>query len=194
MFKKIVLLIFLCLIVLSPAYSEDETRYASDPEGWWNSLWADVTFDYDVYARSTMQRGSISFGGGLSLGVTTDRFKFTVYGQTDYFLQPLGGQGGVALFEMDAEAGMTMGMKILSFWAFDTYIACDVGYYMQFLKTPYQSDIATLGFNGLMIRPKLLTDLRIAKYYGIMLGVYYQIPVYPGYSDYSGFGIMLSIA
>ena len=45
-----------------------------------------------------------------------------------------------------------------------------------------------------MVRPKLMTDLKIAKYYGIMMGVFYQIPIYPAYSDYAGFGIMLSIA
>ncbi len=189
--KKALLTAFLAFALIMPLFAEEE--YASNPEGWWNDLWKDSTFNMDIYGRSTFQRGSISVGGGLSAGVTTGRFRFDLYGQTDYFLQPLGGSGGAALFEMDAEAGITLGMKIVSFWSFDTYIACDLGYYMQFLKTPYQSDIATLGFNGLMIRPKLLTDLKIAKYYGIMLGVYYQLPIYPAYSDYSGFGIMLSI-
>lgn len=190
--RRFLLILLISALALLPLSAEE--KYASDPEGWWTSLWSSSSFNYDIYVRSVMLRGGINAGGGLSFGITTDRFRFDLYGQGDYFLEPLGGQGGAALLEIDGEVGLTLGLRILSFWAFDTYIACDIGYYMQFLKTPYQDDIFTLGFNGLMVRPKLMTDLKIAKYYGIMMGVFYQIPIYPAYSDYAGFGIMLSIA
>lgn len=195
--SKKILCLALAIYMLSGALvaAESSDRYAGDPAGWWNSLWNDAHFSYDGYARSTLLRGSQSFGGGLSLGVETDRFKFEGYGQVDYFMEPLGGNGGAAALELMWEAGINLNWKFMEFWAFDVWASCDLGYYSQVLKgLPYPPyDQLVTGFSGLMVRPKLMTELKIARYYGITLGVYYQFPVYPAYSDYRGLGIVLSI-
>ena len=94
---------------------------------------------------------------------------------------------------MAEETGMSLGWKFLKFWAFDVYIACDIGYYMQLVETHYQPGKQTIGFNGIMLRPKLMTELNIGKWYGISLGVFYQFPLYPFYNRYQGVGIMVSI-
>ena len=69
----------------------------------------------------------------------------------------------------------------------------DLCYRMRFIQTHYQPDGYTIGFNGIMLRPKLMTELNIGKWYGISLGVFYQFPLYPGYDRYRGIGIMDSI-
>ena len=148
---------------------------------------------YDLYGRSVLMGDDLNFGGGISIGVETPNFVFEVYGQGDYFLFPLGSKGTAAALEFDIEAGITLGWKFLKFWHFDTYVACDIGYYMQFVQTHYQPDGYTIGFNGIMLRPKLMTELNIGKWYGISLGVFYQFPLYPGYDRYRGIGIMVSI-
>ena len=180
------------VIVPSAQYA---SGYAADPAGWWNDLWKGAHFSYDIYAKSTMMRGENVPGGGISMGVETDRFRFESYGQADYFMKPLGGEGGVASMELSAELGMNGAWKFLEFWAFDVWAAVDVGYYAQILKgLPYPTaNEYTLGFSGLMVRPKLMIELKIAKYYGLTLGVYYQTPVYAPYKDYSGLGILFSI-
>ena len=174
-----------------------ESQYASEgnPEGWWNALWTDAHFSYDLFAKSTLLRGENVIGGGLSLGVETDKFRFEGYGQADYFMKPFGGNGGIAGLELCTEIGVNAAWKFLEFWSFDIWAGCDIGYFTQLVKgLPYPPyDELVMGYSGLMIRPKLLTELKIAKYYGLTLGFYYQIPVYPAYSDYKGLGIMLSI-
>ena len=174
-----------------------ESQYAAggNPEGWWNALWSNAQFSYDLFAKSTLLRGDNVIGGGLSMGVETEKFRFEGYGQADYFMKPFGGNGGLAGLELCTEIGVDAAWKFLEFWSFDIWAGCDIGYFTQLVKglsyPPY--DELVMGYSGLMIRPKLLTELKIAKYYGLTLGFYYQIPVYPAYSDYSGLGIMFSI-
>lgn len=189
--KKIILVLLLILMAV-PAFASDNERKL-DPTGWWNALWEDSQFCYDLYARSSLLRNSLSFGGGLSLGVETTQFRFDFYAQGDYFMTPVGVSGTVAALETDVETGLSLGWKFLKFWAFNTYLSCDIGYYAQFIIPQRYSSELTLVNNGLMIRPKLMTELKIAKYYGITMGVYYQFPLFPGYSDYRGFGIIVSI-
>ena len=175
--------------------SVKESKYAAEgnPEGWWNALWNDAHFSYDVFAKSTLLRGENVPGGGISLGVETDKFRFEGYGQFDYFLKPFAGTG-IATMELNAELGVTAAWKFLKFWSFDIWAACDIGYFSQLVDgLPYAPDELVMGFSGLILRPKLMTELKIAKYYGLTLGFYYQMPVYPSYDDYSGLGIMFSI-
>lgn len=186
------ILILLAFLMVCPVFAADDDR-GLDPTGWWNALWNDSQFCYDLYARSALLRNSLSIGGGLSLGVETTQFRFDFYAQGDYFMTPVGVSGTVAALETDAEVGVSLGWKFLKFWAFNTYLSCDIGYYAQLIiPQRYSSDLMLVN-NGLMIRPKLMTELKIAKYYGITIGVYYQFPLFPGYKDYNGFGIMLSI-
>ena len=126
--KKILLLLIIGLFFLipvfsaSPRYSSDGDSYRLDPEGWWNELWTDARFSYDIYLRSTLLRGDYSVGGGLSLGVTTNRFRFEGYAQGDYFLAPMG-NGYLSPLEFDVESGITLGWKMLEVGRFDVYIA-----------------------------------------------------------------------
>ncbi len=186
------ILILLAFLMVCPVFAADDDR-GLDPTGWWNALWDDSQFCYDLYARSALLRNSLSIGGGLSLGVETAQFRFDFYTQGDYFMTPVGVSGTVAALETDVEVGVSLGWKFLKFWAFNTYLSCDIGYYAQLIiPQRYSSDLMLVN-NGLMLRPKLMTELKIAKYYGITIGVYYQFPLFPGYKDYNGFGILLSI-
>lgn len=193
--KKISVVFLLFFVMLIPAFSsETETETAElNPKGWWAALWEGVYPTYDLYGRSVLFTDSLNVGGGFTIGAETSMFRFEFYAQGDYFMAPLDSQGSLALLEFDVEAGLSLGWKFLKFWSFDVYVACDIGYFMQVLITPYQSDSYTLGFNGLMVRPKLMTELNIGKWYGISVGVFYQFPVYPSYERYRGIGIMVSI-
>ena len=221
--KKLLFVLALTLLLLFPVFAEDasltsaepaaesepvqqeskanpqenvestaENPYKLDSEGWWNELWTDARFSYDIYLRSTLLRGDYSVGGGLSLGVTTNRFRFEGYAQGDFFLSPMG-NGYLSPLEFDIESGITLGWKMLEVGSFDVYIAGDIGYYVQFTRYHEPEDLF-INENGFMLRAKLVTELPFWKYYGISLGVYYQTPIAPTYRDYSGFGIMISIA
>ncbi len=191
--KKLVSILIITLLLIVPLAAAEDNPDELDPEGWWNALWADVYPTYDLYARSVLMGDSLNFGGGFSIGAETSAFRFEAYAQGDYFMNPLGSAGSLGLLEFDVEAGISLGWKFLKFWNFDVYVACDIGYFMQFVQTPYQPDYYTIGFNGIMLRPKLMTELNIGKWYGISVGVFYQFPLYPQYDRYRGVGIMLSI-
>ena len=193
--KKIGVVILLFLLFSFPLMANEEGDSTElDPEGWWAAFWHDASISYDLYGRSVLLgNDDLNFGGGLSIGVETENFLFQIYGQGDYYLFPLGSKGTAAALEFDLEAGITMGWKFIKFWNFDVFIACDLGYFLQFVQTHYQPGGYTLGFNGIMLRPKLMTELNIGKYYGISIGVFYQFPLYPSYERYQGLGLMVSI-
>lgn len=192
--KKLIAIAALVLSLLAvPLYAAEPETPELNPEGWWNALWEGVYPTYDLYIRSVLMGGSLNFGGGFSVGAETPDFRFEGYLQGDYFMSPLGTEGTAAAMEIDLELGVSLGWKFLKFWNFDTYIACDIGYYMQFVETHYQPGRQTIGFNGIMLRPKLMTELNIGKWYGISVGVFYQFPLYPSYGRYQGVGIMVSI-
>lgn len=191
--RRFPVLIMIVLALSFPAAAAESEYVKLDPEGWWAALWDGVYPTYDLYARSVLFGDSMNFGGGFTIGAETDLFRFEFYAQGDYFMSPLGSTGSLALLEFDIESGLSLGWKFMKFWSFDVYVACDIGYFMQFVITPYQSDSYTLGFNGIMLRPKLMTELNIGKWYGISVGVFYQFPLYPAYERYRGIGIMFSI-
>ena len=192
--KKLIAIAALVLSLLAvPLYAAEPETPELNPEGWWNALWEGVYPTYELYIRSVLMGGSLNFGGGFSVGAETPDFRFEGYLQGDYFMSPLGTEGTAAAMEIDLELGVSLGWKFLKFWNFDTYIACDIGYYMQFVETHYQPGRQTIGFNGIMLRPKLMTELNIGKWYGISVGVFYQFPLYPSYGRYQGVGIMVSI-
>ena len=194
--KKISAIVLIMITLISmPIYSTEGTPEEEElnPSGWWDALWEGSHLTYDLYARSVLMGDSLNFGGGLSLGVKTNHFRFDGYFQGDYFMSPLGTEGSAAAMEMDFEIGISLYWKMISFWHFDTYIGCDLGYYMQLVQTHYQPNGQTIGFNGIMLRPKLVTELNIGNWYGISVGVFYQFPLFPAYSRYRGVGIMVSI-
>ncbi len=165
-----------------------------DEPNWWDTEVEQAGVSYDLYFRSLMLRSSnFSLGGGFNIGLKTTSFKFELYGLGDYYMAPLGGSGGAASLEFSIESGVMFAWKFMEVWRTRTYIALDVGYYAQFAKIPQQPDNLFMGYNGIMFRPKVVTELRISKNYAIGIGLFYQIPLYPAYSDYQGFGVMVSI-
>ena len=188
--KKIFLMLLIAIIAIFPAFSTEDDEL--NPEGWWSSLWNQASFCYDIYARSTLLRGDYTIGGGVSAGIETELFRFEAYVQGDYFLTPMG-SSMIAALETDAEVGISLGWKFLKFWHFNTYVACDLGYNMQLVQS-HDSDSVFLNNNGFMLRPKLMTELKISDYYAISVGIYYQFMFYPYYEDYQGLGILFSIA
>ena len=191
--SKVFLIALMFLFILSPLFAVDDDYDGNklNPKGWWDALFADSFITYDLYARSFLVSDSWNAGGGLSLGIETPSFRFEVYGQGDYFFTPLGSMK-VASKEFDLEGGISLGWKFLKFWHFDTYVACDFGYFAQFVKTHIEPDSFLLGANGLMLRPKLMTELNFGRYYGLSIGVFYQFVLYPSYDRYNGVGIMFS--
>lgn len=189
--RKFLIILLIVFIPLFPVFSDGE-EISLNPESWWSELWTDAHFSYDVFVRSTLLRGDYNVGGGLSLGVTTDRFRFESYFQGDYFFTPMGNTY-ISPLEFDLETGLTLGWKFLEVGNFDVYIAGDIGYFMQFTSYHETSGIF-MNENGFMARAKLVTELPIVRYYSISLGVYYQTPIFPHYQDYSGLGIMFSFA
>ena len=165
-----------------------------EEDGWWNRTISAADFSYDVYFRSMKNRDAdFSVGGGMNFGLRTDHFKFEFYGLGDYFLKPLGGEGGAAVLEFMIEPGVMFAWKFLDVWKTQTFLCLDLGYYMQFAATAVQPDNLFLANNGIMARVKLMTEFKIAKYYDISLGLFYQHPLYPVYNEYSGLGAMISI-
>ena len=191
--KRFFSILLLLVIGASSLCAADGTEEDLNPSGWWADFWRDSFVSYDLYGRSVLMGDDLNFGGGFSIGVETEDFVFLGYAQGDYFLFPLGSTGTAAALEFDLEFGLTLGWKFLKFWHFDTYVGCDLGYYTQFVQTHYQPNGYTIGFNGIMLRPKLMTELNIGRYYGISVGVFYQFPLYPRYERYQGVGIMVSV-
>lgn len=172
------------------------TAGATQPEkkSWWQSQVEEASFCYDLYFRTQMLRNAtFSLGGGLNFGVETASFKFEFYGLGDYYLAPLGGSGGAASLEFSIEAGVMLGWKFMEVWRTRTYLCLDMGWYAQFAKIPQQPDDTFMGFNGIMFRPKIMTEIRISKHYAVSIGLFYQFPLYPAYSDYRCLGAMVSI-
>lgn len=173
------------------------TDEADSPEqkSWWQSQVEDASFSYDLYFRTQMLRNAtFSLGGGLNLGLETPSFKFEFYGLGDYYMKPIGGSGGAASLEFSIETGVMLGWKFMEVWRTRTYICLDMGWYAQFFKLPTDPDSNLyMGFNGIMFRPKIMTEIRISKHYAISIGLFYQFPLYPAYSDYRCLGAMVSI-
>ncbi|MDY4611578.1 MAG: hypothetical protein SPD11_13295 [Sphaerochaetaceae bacterium] len=168
---------------------------ASQPEkkSWWQSEVEEASFSYDLYFRTQMLRNAtFSLGGGLNLGLQTASFKFEFYGLGDYYLAPLGGTGGAASLEFSIETGVMLAWKFMEVWRTRTYVCLDMGWYAQFAKIPQQPDDIFMGFNGIMFRPKIMTEIRISEHYAVSIGLFYQFPLYPAYSDYRCLGAMIS--
>ena len=182
------------LLILTLTFSLFAQEQAEESKSWWQTTIEDATFMYDLYFRATMLReDSFALGGGINLGLETDTFQFAVYGLGDYFLDPIGGLGGAASLEYMVETGAMFAWKLAEAWISRSYVAIDFGYYMQFAKIPQDPDTLFLANNGFMIRPKFYTLLQISKHYNMSIGLYYQIPLYPQYSDYKGVGVSIAI-
>ncbi len=183
------------LLILTLALSVLTASQSTQDKSWLKTTLEDASSIRNLYGRATMVReNSFSFGGGLNIGIETNAFQFSLYGLGDYFPKPIGGTGGAASLEFMAETGAMFAWKIIEAWITKNYIAIDFGYYMQFAKIPQDPDTLFLAKNGFMIRPKIHTLLQISKHHSISISLYYQIPLYPQYSDYKGLGISLGIA
>ncbi len=171
-----------------------ELKKNDEEKSWWQNEVETASFLYDVYFRATMLReNTFALGGGVNIGLETETFQFAVYGIGDYFMAPVGGQGGAASLEYMAETGVMFSWKFVEAWISRTYIAMDAGYFMQFAKIPQDPTKIFLANNGIMIRPKVYTLFQISKHYNMSIGFYYQIPLYPAYNDYKAFGAFLAI-
>ncbi len=171
-----------------------EIKKVEEKKSWWQNEVESASFIYDVYFRATMLReNTFALGGGVNIGLETETFQFALYGLGDYFMAPIGGQGGAASLEYMVETGAMFSWKFVEAWISRTYIAIDAGYFMQFAKIPQDPTKIFLAYNGIMIRPKVYTLLQIGKYYNMSIGFYYQIPLYPAYNDYKAFGAFLAI-
>ena len=171
-----------------------EIKKTQEEKSWWQNEVETASFMYDVYFRATMLReNTFALGGGVNIGLETETFQFAFYGIGDYFMAPVGGQGGAASLEYMVETGAMFSWKFVEAWISRTYIAIDAGYFMQFAKIPQDTTKIFLANNGIMIRPKVYTLLQISKHYNISIGFYYQIPLYPAYNDYKAFGAYLAI-
>ena len=185
--KKLLIILLVLLLSFSLFAAEEE-------KSWWQSTIEEASFMYDLYFRATMLReDSFGLGGGINLGLETDSFQFAVYGLCDYFMKPVGGIGGAASLEYMIEPGVMFAWKMVEAWISRSYVAVDVGYYMQFARIPQDANTTFMAYNGLMIRPKFYTLLQISKHYNMSIGLYYQIPLYPQYSDYKGVGVSIAI-
>lgn len=182
------------LLVLTLAFSLFADTQDTQSKSWWQSTIEDATFMHNVFLRATMVReNSFALGGGINIGLETDTFQFALYGLGDYFPDPIGGLGGAASLEYMIESGAMFAWKLAEAWISRSYIAVDFGYYMQFAIIPQDPSTLFLAKNGFMIRPKFYTLLQITKTYSMSIGLYYQIPLYPQYSDYKGVGVILAI-
>ncbi len=182
------------ILVPVSTHKEEVVSEPVEEKGWWDAEVEEAEIAYDLYFRTVMVRGSnFTLGGGLTLGLQTASFKFELYGLMDYFLKPLGGDGGASSMEFMVEPGMSIAWKMLQVWKTRTFLGIDVGYYMQMASLPRDPKHLYLGMNGLMLRPKITTQFKFAKHYDMSLGFFYQIPLYPGYSEYKGFGVIVGI-
>lgn len=185
--KKLILFFIAIVLIISPSYA--------DGEEWWEAPLPPASFSYDLFLRANLVRGDdVSVGGGISLGLQTPNFKFEAYCLADWYLNPLGGSGGAATLEVSVEPGASFYWQFLQVWRTRHYLGIDIGYYMQ-LTSIYQNPAAGvfMGHNGIVLRPKYVTEFQIAKHYSMSIGIYYQVAILPDYSDYNGFGIMVSI-
>ncbi len=162
---------------------------------WWQREIEKADISYDLYLRMpvTYNTTTIGIGGGFNIGVKTASFKFELYTLGDYFLSPHGSNGGVQSLDFMIEPGMMFAWKILEVWRTRTYIALDIGYFMQFASLPWYPEEIFLAENGVMLRPKVMTEIVIGKHYDMSIGIFYQFPIYPDYSGYRGFGVMFAV-
>ncbi len=189
--KKIILLVLFILFALIPMFADDP----EDNLEWWEVPPEKPELTYDLFARATLVRGNkVAVGGGFDIGLRTNSFKFEIYALGDYYLDPLGGIGGAATLEFSVEPGITFAWKLMQVWRTRTYIELDVGYYMQFAQIPQNTAAGIfMAHNGLMMRPKVVTEIQIARHYKMAIGLYYQFPLLPAYSEYRGLGVMFSV-
>ncbi len=187
--NKIKLFVAVLFLSLSSLFAAEENT------SWWQREIEDVGLSYDLYLRMPVayDTSTIGAGGGFNIGLKTKSFKFEVYALGDYFLSPHGSSGGVQSLDFMIEPGVMFAWKLLEVWKTRTYIALDVGYFMQFASLPWYPEDIFLAENGVMLRPKVVTEFVIAEHYDMSIGIFYQIPVYPNYSGYRGFGIMLAV-
>ena len=163
-------------------------------KGWWQTQIEEASSFNDIFFRASMVRdSSLSYGGGVNIGLESPSFQFALYTLGDYFPSPLGGQGGGATLEYMVETGVMFSWKLIEVWISRSYLALDCGYYMQYAKIPQDDSRIFLANNGLMLRPKFYTLLQIGKHYNVSIGLYYQIPVYPVYNDYKALGAFISV-
>lgn len=183
--------------LISQLLAEKEGREGEKPEEekkWWEKDIEKPMFSYDLFARAFMnQDTNFGLGGGLSMGVQTDSFRFELYGLADYFMKPIGGSGGAASLELMVEAGTTFAWKFMEAWRTRTYVELDFGYYAQLVQIPQQPGETFLAYNGIMMRPKIVTHLQILKHWDLSMGLFYQVPLYPVYEPYNGLGIIFGI-
>ena len=215
--RKVLLIILVSLFALLPVFSEEETpdlelsdemmsillerlkaegiTPLEEEKSWWQREIDDFGISYDFYLRMpvTYNTSTIGVGAGFNIGLRTRSFKFELYALGDYYLTPHGSNGGVQSLDFMIESGVMFAWKLLEVWRTRTYIALDVGYFMQFASLPGTPGVIFLAENGVMLRPKLMTEFIINDYYDMAIGIFYQIPVYPNYDGYRGFGIMLSL-
>ena len=192
--RKLLVFLIVVFLMVVPLAADAEVG-TEDTLEWWEVPPEKPTLTYDLFARASMVRGSSPVvGGGLDIGIQTNSFKFLVYGLGDYYLNPLGGVGGAASLEFSVETGITFAWKFMQVWRTRTYIELDVGYFMQFAQIPQNTAAGIfMAHNGVMLRPKVVTDFQIARHYKMSLGIYYQVPILPSYDEYQGLGIMVSI-
>lgn len=189
--KRFILLLIAILVALVPLAAEE----VEEELEWWEVPPEKPEITYDLFARATMVRGNTpAIGGGFDIGLRTNSFKFEIYALGDYYMNPLGGNGGAATLEFSVEPGITFAWKLMQVWRTRTYIELDVGYYMQFAQIPQNPGAGIfMAHNGLMLRPKVVTEFQIARHYKMAIGLYYQFPIMPAYDEYRGLGVMFSV-
>lgn len=151
-------------------------------------------FLFDLSLQTTLVRKmDLVYGGTIAMGYRDRTYLYSVYGRFDYFTAPLGSSTGrLATIEMNIEAGMNFAFVISAQDWQESKLSIDVGYYMQWYERSGLQNVFFLGYNGLMLRPKLSArvNLPLLK---LEIGLYYQSAVLPRYSDYDGWGFYISL-
>lgn len=159
------------------------------------TLSASISPSYDAFFRATIVRDSqLAVGGGVSGGVDIGRTRLSLYFLGDYYQDALGGDGFAANREFSLEPGVSAEWQLCQVWKMKIWAGLDIGCFMQFANVWQDPDAGTVfGTKGIMARAKLTAEFAFVKYWGMSLGVYYQLPLAPDYDDYRGLGFLLSI-
>lgn len=176
---------------------EEKTEAASVPSI--DKSMPKVGMEVDGYFAPLIRftrNGTVAIGGHVAVNLfIVPKFSIAPYIHGEYFLYPLGSNTGLlGGLEMELEAGINITFPVYENGDFKLKFGFDLGYYMQWLT--YNSSISTkahLTYNGLMIRPTFTIDFTKVWGMPIGIGLFYQVTAIIPYSDYNGFGVMITL-
>ena len=184
--KKVFFIIIVALLsICSISASENESYFLPG---------VDVDFSSHIYGETTMLFGYPTLGGAWDMGVQVDTVNISMYLRYNHLFRPLGSATGrLVIAEEMCEEGLSFKVKIYEMGRFNVKIGINTGWYQQFLMLQSNPGVYNLVHNGVVLRPECSIGWRVAGWWNVELGFFFQTPLYPVYEDYEGWGVFVKV-